>query len=95
MESLEGLGIFVTQAEVSLQTTGLATQLLNIKDQHERLVKLIETMESDKYTIKEAVRAIQELDFGEDIVAPIITLKKECKTVTSTPSKKRYEQSKN
>ena len=30
------------------------------------LFKLIEKMESAKYTIKEAVQAIQELDFGED-----------------------------
>ena len=37
-----------------------------IKDQCECLVKLIETMESAKYTIKQAVQAVQELDFGED-----------------------------
>ena len=30
------------------------------------IVKLTEKMESVKYTIKEAVQAIQELDFGED-----------------------------
>ena len=37
-----------------------------MKDQYECPVKLIEKMESAKYTIKEAVQAIQELDFGED-----------------------------
>ena len=61
-----GCGILVTQAKVSLQISGLAGQLLRIKDQYECLVKHIEKMESAKYTIKEAVQAIQELDFGED-----------------------------
>ena len=67
VESFVGSGILVTQAKVSLQKSGLAGQLLKIKDQYECLVKLIEKMESAKYIIKEAVQAIQELDFGEDI----------------------------
>ena len=33
---------------------------------HHSLMELIETMESAKYTVKEAMQAIQELDFGED-----------------------------
>jgi len=66
VESFEGSGVSLTQAKVSLQTTCLAGQLLKIKDQYECLVKLIETMESAKYTIKEAVQAIQELDLRED-----------------------------
>ena len=66
VESFVGSGILVTQAKVSLQKSGLAGQLLKIKDQYECLVKLIEKMESAKYTIDEAVQAIQELDFGED-----------------------------
>ena len=66
VESFVGSGIFVTQAKVSLQKSGLAGQLLVIKDQYECLVKLIKKMKSAKYTIKEAVQAIQELDFGED-----------------------------
>ena len=45
---------------------GLAGQLLKIKNQYDCLVKLIEKLESAKYTINEAVQAIQELDFGED-----------------------------
>ena len=57
----------VTQAKFSLQKSGSAGQLLKIKDQYECLVKFIEKMESAKYTVKEAVQAIQELDFGEDI----------------------------
>ena len=65
VESFVGFGISVTQAKVSLQKSGLAGQLLKIKDQHECLVKLIEIMESAMYTIKEAVRAIQELDFED------------------------------
>ena len=32
---VEGSGILVTQATVNLQTTGLVTQLLKIKDQNE------------------------------------------------------------
>ena len=56
----------VTQAKVSLQKSGLAGQLLKIKDQYEYLIKLTEKMESAKYTIKEAVQAIRELDYGED-----------------------------
>ena len=64
VESFVGSGILVTQAKVSLQKSGLAGQLLKIKNQYECLVKLIEKMESAKYTIKEAVQAM--LDFGED-----------------------------
>ena len=66
VESFVGSGILVTQTKVSLQKSGLAGQLLKIKDQYECLVKLIEKMERAKYSIKEAVQAIQELDFGED-----------------------------
>ena len=66
VESFVGSGILVTQAKVSLQKSGLAGQLLKIQDQYECLVKLIEKMESAKYTTQEAVQAIQELDFGED-----------------------------
>ena len=58
VKSFVGSGILVTQAKVSLQKSGLAGQLLTIKDQYECLVKLIEKMESAKYTIKEAVQAI-------------------------------------
>jgi len=41
-------------------------ELLKIKDQYECLVKLIEMMESAKYTIKDAVQTIQKLDVRED-----------------------------
>ena len=66
VESFVGSGMLVTQAKVSLQKSDLAGQLLKIKDQYKCLVKLVEKIESAKYTIKEAVQAIQELDFGED-----------------------------
>ena len=66
VESFIGSGILLTQAKVSLQKSGLAGQLLKIEDQYECLVKLIEKMESAKYTIIEAVQATQELDLGED-----------------------------
>ena len=46
MESFEGSGILVTEAKVSLHRTGLAIQLLKVKDQYECLLKLIETLES-------------------------------------------------
>ena len=57
---------FDNSAKVSLQKSGLAGQLLKIKNQYECLLELIEKMENAKYTIKEAVQAIPELDFGED-----------------------------
>ena len=56
----------MTQAKISLQKSGLAGQLLKLKDQYQCLIKLTEKMESAKYTMKEAVQAIQELDFGKD-----------------------------
>ena len=43
---------------------------------------MIVKMESVKYTIKEAVQAIQELDFGEDTCNINQYIKKECKTMT-------------
>ena len=43
-KTFEGSGILVTQAKVSLQTTGLGTQLFKIKDQYECLGKPPETM---------------------------------------------------
>ena len=52
VESFVGSGILVTQAKLSLQKSGLAGQLLKIKDQYECLVMFIEKMESVKYTIK-------------------------------------------
>ena len=55
VESFVGSGVLVTQAKVSLQKSGLAGQLLKIKDQYKCLVKLIEKMKSAKYTVKEAV----------------------------------------
>ena len=66
VESFVGSGVLVTEANISLQKSGLAGQLLKIKDQYECLVKVIEKMESAKYTVKEAVQAMQELDFGEN-----------------------------
>ena len=46
VESFVGSGILLTQAKVSLQKSGLAGQLLKIKDQFECLVKVIEKMDS-------------------------------------------------
>ena len=66
VESFVSSGVLVTQEKVSWQKRNSAGQLLKIKDQYECLVKLMEKMESAKYTIKEAVQAMQELDFGED-----------------------------
>ena len=66
VESFVVSGLLVTQEKVNLQKSGLAGQLLKIKDQYQCLVKLIEKMESAKYTIKKAMQAVQELGFGED-----------------------------
>ena len=52
VESFVGYEILITQATASVQRNGFAGQLLKIKDQYECLVKLIEKMESAKYTIK-------------------------------------------
>ena len=82
VESFVGSGILVTQAKFNLQQSSLAAQLLKIKDQYECLVKLIEKMESVKYTIKEAVQAIQELGFGENTCNINQYIKKKCKTMT-------------
>ena len=82
VESFVGSGFLVTHAKVSLQKRGLAGQLHKIKDQYECLVKLTEEMESAKYTIKEAVQTIQELNFGEDTCNINQYIKKECKTMT-------------
>ena len=73
--------ILSAQTKVSLQNNGLAGQLLKIKDQYECLVKLIEKMESVKYTIEEELLAIQELDFGEDTCNTNQYIKKECSTM--------------
>ena len=58
VESFVGSGNMVTQAKISLQKSGLAVQLLKIKDQYKCLVKLTEKLESAKHAIKEAVQAI-------------------------------------
>ena len=79
MESFVGSGILVTQAKVSLQKSSLGGQLLKIKNQYKCLVKLIEKMESGKFTNIEAVQAIQELDFGEDTCNINTYIKKKAK----------------
>ena len=58
VESFIGFRILVTQAKFSLQKSGLASQLLKINDYYECLIKLVEKMESAKYTIKIAIDAI-------------------------------------
>ena len=47
VESFVGSGILVTQAKVGLQKSGLAGQLLKIKDQYECLVKRVVPEQSD------------------------------------------------
>ena len=81
VQSFVGSEILVTHAKISLQKSDLAGQLLKIKDHHECLAKLTEKMESAKYTIKEAMQAIQELDFDEDTCNIYQYIKKECKTI--------------
>ena len=55
VENFEGSGVLVSQAKDNLQIPCLADQLLKIIDHYECLVRLIETMESAEYTVKEAV----------------------------------------
>ena len=62
VDSFVGSGISKLKQRLACKKNGLAGQLLKIKDQNECLVKLIEKMESAKYTIQETVQAIQELD---------------------------------
>ena len=64
-ESFEETNILVIQEKVNSQTISLVSQLLKIEEQYECLAELIGTMKSAKYTIKEVVQAIQELDFEE------------------------------
>ena len=83
VESFVGCVILVTQAKVSLQKSGLTGQLLKIKDQYECLVKLIETMESVKYTIEEKqCKQSKNLTLVKTLVTSTNTIKKECKTMT-------------
>ena len=63
---------------LSLQTPGLADQLLKIKVQYQCLEKLRVTMESAKYTMKEAVEAIQ---------VDLTTSEKALAASTDTPKK--------
>ena len=73
LERFEGFVILVAQPTV---------QLLKFKDQYNCLVKLLETMESVKYTIKEAVQANQTLDLEDDTCGINCYIeKKESKTV--------------
>ena len=76
VESLEESNILVTLAKATSQTTSLVTQLLKIKDQYECLVMLLETIESAKYTIKEAVQAIQVVNLGEDTRSTNLCIRK-------------------
>ena len=81
VERFEGSGISVTQTKVSLPTTDLATQLFKIKDQYKCLVKLIETVESTKYTTKRHKQS-KNLTSEKTLSALTVTFKKECKTMT-------------
>ena len=83
--SFVGCGILVTQAKVSLQKSGLAGQLLKIKDQYECLIKLIEKMKSAKYTIKELKKQCKQfknLALVKTLVTSTNILIKQCKTMT-------------
>ena len=79
VKSFVGSEISETQAKVSLQKSGLAGQLLKIKDHYECLVKLIKKIESAKYTIKEAVQASKNLTLVKILVTSTNRLKKNAK----------------
>ena len=82
VESFVGSQILVTHAKVSFQKSGLAGQLVKIKDKYECLVKLIEQMESAKYTLKKQCKQSKNLTLVKTLVTSTNTLKKECKTMT-------------
>ena len=82
VESFKGSGLLVNQGKASLQTPGLAAQLLKIKDQCKCLVKLIDTMESAKFTIKEALQTIQAWTLKKTLAALALTFKKANKAMT-------------
>ena len=82
VKSFVGSGILVTQAKVSLQKSGLAGQLLKIKDQNKCLVDLIEKIESAKYTLKKQCKQFKNLTLLKTLVTSTNTLRKECKTMT-------------
>ena len=83
VESCVGSGILVTQANVCLQKSGLADQLLKIKDHYESLVKLIEKMENAKYIpLKKQCKQSKNLTLMRALVTSTNTLKNECRTMT-------------
>ena len=69
MKSFQQSGILITQAKVSLQTTGLANQILKIKDQWECPVKLINTRESAKSPSKKQCKRSKNLTLEKTLPA--------------------------
>ena len=54
------------QAQEVVKTPNLATQLVEIEEQHSALVDAIQKMEDSRYTIREAYQKMTSLDFGVD-----------------------------
>ena len=79
VKSFAGSGILVTQAKVSLQKSGLAGQLLKIKDQYECLVTLIEKMKVQSKTLKKQCKQSKDLTLVKSLVTSTNTLKKNAK----------------
>jgi len=69
----------LTQAKVSLQTTGLASQLLKIKDQYECLVKLIERWKVPNTLSKKQCKQSKNLTSEKTLATSTDTLKKNAK----------------
>ena len=81
VESIVGSGILVTQAKVSLQKSGLAGQLLKIKDQYKCIVKLIENMKVQSIPLKKQCKQSKNLILVKTPVTSTNPLKNECKTM--------------
>ena len=88
VKGIEGSGISVIQAKVSLQTTGLAIQLLKIRDQYKCFVKLIETKVLCALS-KKRYEQSKNLTLRKTPVKLLET------NVLSIPSKQQYKQSQN
>ena len=68
VNSFEGNGILVRRAKTAVNDPSVAGSLAQIQREYQVLPKLIQKMESSKYTLKEAHTDISSLEFQEDSV---------------------------
>lgn len=68
VNSFEGTGILVSRAKAAVNDATVAQSLVKIQRDYQELPKLIEKMESSKYTLKEAHDDISTLNLKQDCV---------------------------